>query len=104
MKEVIKDFLLQGVKRNGVVGIGTYSIGFSIVDYFLEQWGLIKIRLVNAIEDSVETDEKVGSGEKPDVMFDKYGRWVKLISKRVNDGFKNGSGGKKHCVHSSFML
>jgi hypothetical protein len=86
------------------VGIGTYPIGFSIVNYFLEQWGLIKIRLVNAIEDSIETNEEVGSGEKPDVMFDKYGQWVKLISKRVNDEFKNGSGEKKHCVHSLFML
>jgi hypothetical protein len=81
MKEVVEDFLLQSVKRNGVVGIGTYSVAFSIVDYFLEQWGLIKIRLVNAIEDSVETNEEVGSREKPDVVFDKYGRWVKLMGK-----------------------
>jgi hypothetical protein len=86
------------------VGIGTYPIGFSIVDYFLEQWGLIKIRLVNAIEDSIETNEEVGSGEKPDMMFDEYGRWVKLVGKRINDGFKDGSRGKKHCVHSSFVF
>jgi hypothetical protein len=95
MKEVVKDFLLQSVERNGVVGISTYSVGFSIVDYFLEQWELIKIRLVNTIEDSVETNEEVSNREKPDVVFDKYGRWVKLIGKRVNDGFGNGSGGEE---------
>jgi hypothetical protein len=86
------------------VGIGTYPIGFSIVDYFLEQWGLIEIGLVNAIEDSVETNEEVSSREKPDMMFDKYGQWVKLIGKRVNDGFEDGSRGKKHCIHSSFVF
>jgi hypothetical protein len=86
------------------VGIGTYPISFSIVNYFLEQWGLIKIRLVNTIEDSIEINEEVSSGEKLDMMFDEYSQWVKLIGKRVNDGFKDGSGGKKHCVHSSFMF
>jgi hypothetical protein len=55
--------------------IDTYSIGFSIVDYFLEQWGLVEIGLVNAIKDSVETNEEVGSREKPDMMFDEYGQW-----------------------------
>jgi hypothetical protein len=75
------------------VRIGTYPIGFSIVNYFLEQWGLVKIGLVNAIENSVETNEEVGSREKPDMMFDEYGRWVKLVSKRINDGFEDGSKG-----------
>jgi hypothetical protein len=56
---------------------------------------------VNAIEDSIETNEEVGSREKPDMMFDKYGWWVKLVGKRINDGFEDKSRGKKHCVHSS---
>jgi hypothetical protein len=86
------------------VRIGTYPIGFSIVDYFLEQWELVKIGLVNTIEDSVETNKKVSSREKPDMMFDEYGWWVKLVSKRINDGFEDGSRGKKHCVHSSFVF
>jgi hypothetical protein len=73
------------------VGIGTYPIGFSIVNYFLEQWGLIKIRLVNAIEDSVE---EVSSGEKPDMMFNEYGQRVELVSKRINNGFEDGSRGR----------
>jgi hypothetical protein len=104
MKEIIKDFLLQGVERNGVVRISTYSIGFSIVDYFLEQWGLVKIGLVNTIKDSVETNEEVGSRKKPDMMFDEYGQWIKLVGKRINDGFKDGSWGKKHCVHNSLFV
>jgi hypothetical protein len=59
---------------------------------------------VNTIEDSVETNKKVSSREKPDMMFDEYGWWVKLVSKRINDGFEDGSRGKKHCVHSSFVF
>jgi hypothetical protein len=86
------------------MGTGTYPISFSIVNYFLEQWGLIKIRLVNAIEDSVETNEEVSSGGKPDVMFNQYGRLVELVSKRINDGFKDGSRGKKHCVYSNLFI
>jgi hypothetical protein len=75
-----------------------------MVDYFLEQWGLIKIRLVNAIEDSIETNEEVGSREKPDMMFNKYGWWVELVGKRINDGFEDGSRGKKHCVHGNLFV
>jgi hypothetical protein len=86
------------------VRISTYSIGFSIVDYFLEQWGLVEIGLVNAIEDSIETNEEVGSREKPGMMFDKYGRWVKLVGKRIDDGLKDGSRGKKHCIHNSLFI
>jgi hypothetical protein len=86
------------------MGVSAYPIGFSIVDYFLKQWRLIKIGLVNAIKDSVETNEEVSSGEKPNMMFDKYGRWVKLVSKRINDGFEDGSREKKHCVHSLFVF
>jgi hypothetical protein len=86
------------------VRIGTYPIGFSIMDYFLEQWGLIEIGLVNAIKHSIKTDEEVGSREKPDMMFDEYGWWVKLIGKRINDGFEDGSRGKKHCVHSNLFV
>jgi hypothetical protein len=86
------------------MGISTYPIGFSIVDYFLKQWRLIKIGLVNAIKDSVETDEEVGSREKPNMMFDEYGRWVKLVGKRINDGFEDGSRGNKHCIVSIVRL
>jgi hypothetical protein len=86
------------------VRISTYPIGFSIVDYFLEQWGLVEIGLVIAIEDSIGTNEEVGSGEKPDMMFDEYGRWVKLVSKRINDGFEDGSKGKKQCIHNSLFI
>jgi hypothetical protein len=86
------------------VRIGTYSTGFSIVDYFLEQRGLVEIGLVNAIEDSIKTNEEVSSREKPDIMSDEYGRWVKLVGKRINDGFEDGSRGKKHCVHSNLFI
>jgi hypothetical protein len=91
-------------KRNGIVRIGTYSIGFSIVNYFLEQWGLVKIGLVNTVENSVETNEEIGSGKEPDMMFDEYGQWVKLVGKRINDGFEDGSRGKKHCINKSLFI
>jgi hypothetical protein len=86
------------------VSISTYPIGFSIVDFLLEQWGLVKIGLVNAIEDSIKTNEEVSSREKPGMMFDEYGQWVKLVSKRINDGFEDGSRGKKHCIHNSLFV
>jgi hypothetical protein len=62
VKKVVEDFLFESVERNGVMGIGTYSISSSIMDYFLEQQGLIEIGLMNAIEDSIETDKEVSSG------------------------------------------
>jgi hypothetical protein len=71
------------------------------VDYFLEQQGLIKIGLMNTIEDSIETDKEVGSREKPDMVFNEYGRWIELVGKGINDGFKNGSRRKKYGVHNS---
>jgi hypothetical protein len=75
-----------------------------MVDYLLEQWRLIEIRLVNTIEDSIETDEEVGSREKPDMVFNRYGWRVELIGKRINDGFEDGSRGKKHCVHGNLFV
>jgi hypothetical protein len=101
VKEVIENFLLKSVKRNRVIKIGTYSIGFSIIDYFLEQWELVEIGLVNVVENSVKTNEKISSREKPDMMLDKYGQWVKVVSKRLNDGFENRSRGKKHSIDKS---
>jgi hypothetical protein len=86
------------------VKISSYPVDFSIVDYFLEQWGLVEIGLVNAIEDFIETNEEVGCREKPDMMFDEYGRWVELVGKRINDGFEDGSRETKHCVHSSLFV
>jgi hypothetical protein len=78
MKKVVKDFLLESVERDGVISISTYPIGSSIMDYFLEQRGLIEIGLMNAIEDSIETDEEVGGREKPDMVFNEYSRWVEI--------------------------
>jgi hypothetical protein len=100
MKKIIKDFLFESVERNGVIGIGTYSIGSSIVDYFLEQWGLIEIGLMNAIEDSIKADKEVSGREKPDMVFNKYSQRVEFVGKGINDGFEDGSRGKKHNVHN----
>jgi hypothetical protein len=100
VKKVVEDFLFESIERNGVIGIDTYSISSSIMDYFLEQQGLVEIGLVNAIEDSIETDKEVGSREKPDVMFDEYSWWIEFVGKGIDDGFKDGSGGKKHGVHN----
>jgi hypothetical protein len=74
------------------------------VDYFLEQWGLIEIGLMNTIENSIETNKEVGSREKPDMMFDEYGQRVELVGKRINNGFEDGSRGKKHCVHNNWFV
>jgi hypothetical protein len=63
MKKIVEDFLFESVERNGVMGIGTYPISSSIMDHFLEQWGLIKIGLMNAIEDSIETDKEAAVGK-----------------------------------------
>jgi hypothetical protein len=105
VKEVVENFLLKSVERNGVMRIGTYSIGFSIMNYLLEQWGLVEIGLVNTIENSIKTNEEVGSRKEPDMMFDEYGWWVELVGKRINDGFENRSREKKHCINkSSFMF
>jgi hypothetical protein len=65
--------------------------------------GLVEIGLVNTIENSVQTNEEISSREEPDMMFDEYGWWVKLVSKRINDGFENRSRGKKH-YKSLFMF
>jgi hypothetical protein len=100
MKKIIEDFLFESVERNGIIRISTYSISPSIMDYFLEQRGLVKVGLMYAIEDSVETDEEVGGREKPDVVFNEYSRWVEFVGKGINDGFKDGSRGKKHVVHN----
>jgi hypothetical protein len=62
------------------------------MDYFLEQQGLIEIGLMNAIEDSIETDKEVGGREKPDMVFNKYSQQVELVGKGINDGFEDGSG------------
>jgi hypothetical protein len=104
VKEVVENFLLKSVEGNGVMRIGTYFIGFSIMNYFLKQWGLVEIGLVNIVENSVKTDEEIGSREEPDMMFDGYGRWVELVGKRINDGFKNGSRGKKHYIDKSLVM
>jgi hypothetical protein len=101
MKKVVKDFLLESVKRDGVIRISTYPISSSIMDYFLEQQGLIELGLMNAIEDSIETDKEVGSREKPDMVFNEYSQWVELVNKGINDRFKDGSRGKKHGVHNN---
>jgi hypothetical protein len=53
---------------------------------------------VNAIENSVKTNEEIGSGEEPDMILDEYGWWVKLVGKRINNGFEDRSRGKKHCI------
>jgi hypothetical protein len=98
MKEVIRNFLLKSVERNGVMRIGTYSIGFSVMNYLLEQWGLVEIGLVNTVENSVKTNKEIGSGEELDMMLDEYGQWVKLVGKKINDGFEDRSRGKKHCI------
>jgi hypothetical protein len=104
VKEVVKNFLLKSVERNGVIRIGTYSIGFSIINYFLEQWRLVEIGLVNTVENSVKTNEEIGSREEPDMVFDEYGWWVKLVGKKINDGFENGSRGKKHYIDKSLFV
>jgi hypothetical protein len=103
VKKVVENFLLKSVKRNGVIRIGTYSIGFSIIT-FLEQWRLVEIGLVNTVENSIETNEEISSREEPDMMFDKYGQWVKLVGKRINDGFENRSRGKKHYINKSLFM
>jgi hypothetical protein len=59
---------------------------------------------VNTIENSVETDKEIGSREEPDMMFDKYDQWVKLVSKGINDGFKNRSRRKKHYIGKSLFV
>jgi hypothetical protein len=100
VKKIVEDFLFESVERNGVMGIGIYSINSSIMDYFLEQRGLIEIGLMNAIEDSIETNKEVGSWKKPDVVFDKYSRWIEFVGKGIDGGFKDRSGGKKHGVHN----
>jgi hypothetical protein len=76
VKEVVENFLLKSVERNGIIRIGTYSISFSIMNYSLEQWGLVEIGLVNAIENSIETNEEISSREEPNMMLDEYGQWV----------------------------
>jgi hypothetical protein len=101
MKKLVKDFLLESVERDGVIRISTYSISSSIVDYFLEQQGLIKIELMNVIEDSIETDKEVGSREKPDMVFNEYGRQIELVGKGINDEFKDGSRRKKDGVYNN---
>jgi hypothetical protein len=104
VKKVVENFLLKSVEGNGVIRIGTYSIGFSIMNYFLEQWGLVEIGLVNTVKNSVETNEEIGSREEPDMMFDGYGQWVELVGKRINDGFENRSRGKKHYINKSLFV
>jgi hypothetical protein len=100
MKKIVEDFLFESVERNGVIGISTYSINSSIIDYFLEQRGLIEIGLMDAIEDSIETDKEVSSREKPDVVFDKYSQQIEFVGKGIDDGFEDGSGGKEDGVHN----
>jgi hypothetical protein len=104
MKKIVKDFLLESVERNGIIRISTYSIGPSIVNYFLKQRGLIEIGLMNTIENSIETDEEVGSREEPDMVFDEYSWWVELVCKGINNGFEDGSRGKKHSVHDNWFV
>jgi hypothetical protein len=74
------------------------------MNYFLEQWGLVKMRLVSTIENSVETNEEISSREEPDMMFDEYGRWVKFVGKGINDGFETRSRGKKHYISKSLFM
>jgi hypothetical protein len=58
---------------------------------------------VNAVKNSIETNKEISSREEPNMMFDEYGWWVKLVSKEIDDGFKNRSGGKKHCIGKSLF-
>jgi hypothetical protein len=62
------------------------------------------MRLVNTIENSVETNKEISNREEPEMMFDEYGWWVKLVSKGINDGFENRSRGKKHCISKSLFI
>jgi regulator of sirC expression with transglutaminase-like and TPR domain len=59
---------------------------------------------VKAIEDSIESNEEISSGEEPDMVLDEYGQWVKLVSKRINDGFENGGREKKLCIYNSLFI
>jgi hypothetical protein len=81
-------------------------------DWYLFHWllhnelflGTMGIGLVNTVENSIETNEEVGSRKEPGMMFDEYGQWVKLVSKRINDGFENRSREKKHCIDKSLFV
>jgi hypothetical protein len=48
---------------------------------------------VDAIEDPIKADEQIGSGEKPDVMFNEYRGRVKFVCKGVNGWIEDGSWG-----------
>jgi hypothetical protein len=64
---------------------------------------LVEIRLVNTVENSIKTNEEIGSREEPDMMFDEYGWGVKLVSKGIDDGFKDRSRGEKHYIGKKFV-
>jgi hypothetical protein len=49
--------------------------------------------LVDAVKDPVKADEQVGSGEKPDGVFNKYRRRIKFVCEGVNDWVEDGSWG-----------
>jgi hypothetical protein len=57
MKEIIENFLFQGIERNGVAWVGSDFFIFSILEDFLKQRGLVKVRLMNTVQDSVKADE-----------------------------------------------
>jgi hypothetical protein len=79
VKEVVKDFLYQGVKGDGIVGIDTYFIWSSILNNFLEQWRLIKMRSMYTIQDVATADEKVCILEETCIMLDENGRWIRFV-------------------------
>jgi hypothetical protein len=51
------------------------------------------VRLVDTVQDSIEADEQVGNGEKPDVVFNEYRGRVKFVCEWVNNWVEDRSWG-----------
>jgi hypothetical protein len=96
VKEVVKDFSYQGVKGDGMVGINAYSVWFSILNNFSEQWRLIKMGSVYTVQDVVTADEEVRVLEEPCMMFDENGGWIRFVGGGINDRVKTRSRREKH--------
>jgi hypothetical protein len=96
VKEVVKDFLYQGVKGDGMVGIDIYFVWSSILNNFSEQWWLIKVGSMYTIQDVVAADEKVRVLEEPCMMLYKNGRWIRFVGWGINDQVKTRSRREKH--------
>jgi hypothetical protein len=79
-----------------MVGIDTYFVLSSILNNFSEQWWLIKMGLVYTVQDVVAADEKVHVLEKPCMMFDENGRWIRFVGWEINDRVKTRSRREKH--------